>query len=223
MRFQYVLRAALFALPVLSIYVDHHDKRDTGNTPTPGNSSTLPACNAVAGPCTCPPGSFYVHSTTYAFYPAAARDVTAICGNFFDISWFGITVNRTEGPPNRPGSKRAAYELPPDGKDKLLTQEQLTNYTRSRDGGFYYSYNSINNPLKYEKTDGTIGAVEGSWEFIDVKEISPGWTSFIWNVHACLTDKWPLGPFHEHVMQNVTAILKQRKQLRGVTKGPISI
>jgi len=223
MLFTTLLTGALFTTSTLAIYVDVTPKAhlQTRDAITPEN---LLACGPKNQPCKCPENSYYTHSTTYAYYPAQTRDVTAITGNFFDITWFGHFVNSTEGSPYVAGSKRAGYEVPPDGKDKLLTQEQLSNYTRSRDGGFFYSYNTINTPLRFNKTDGTIGAVAGSWEFIEVKEITPGFTSMIWDIHACLTDRWALGPFHESAMGNVTNILRKRRQLgRGQVTGPFTI
>ncbi|KAF2198588.1 hypothetical protein GQ43DRAFT_443207 [Delitschia confertaspora ATCC 74209] len=226
MLFKAIIQGTLFALPALSAYVDV--KRDTPSNTTNTNSTNssnlplLPPCGPASGPCTCPSGSFYVASTTYAFYPASAKDITAITGKFFDISWFGISINQTTGTDKIPGATRAAYEPVPNGVAELLTQEKMTNYTTYRSGGFFFQYEGINLPLKYMKTDGTTGAVAGSWEFIDVKEVTWGWTSFVWNIHACLTDVWELAAFHEGAMKNVGELLKKKRQLRGEIKGPFS-
>ncbi|KAF2192166.1 hypothetical protein K469DRAFT_555000 [Zopfia rhizophila CBS 207.26] len=183
----------------------------------------LPPCGpnpAVA--CRCPPGSFYQTSTSYAFYPVAAKEITRITGQFLETAWFGTSPTRTTGQSTKPGAKRFLMGEVPGGTKELLITEKLTKWDAyPNNGGYYMKFQMDDAPVRYQKKDGGRGMLAGSWDIVDVREVN-GQTYMLWNIYVCFSDVFDFQGFHESGMKNVTQILKKEGKMRGNMVGPIS-
>ncbi|KAL8729266.1 MAG: hypothetical protein Q9166_004887 [cf. Caloplaca sp. 2 TL-2023] len=84
----------------------------------------LPTCSSLtfSSPCKCPEGTSYESTTTYAVIGANAKDVQAVTGNFFDITWLGMVPRETAGPPN----STLRWDTSPDGSFETAYKQQNT-------------------------------------------------------------------------------------------------
>ena len=95
---------------------------------------SLPACSWTPQPCSCPSGTTFVNSTTWAVIDANARDISAITDNFLDSAWFGSVPIATTGDPKQPGATRSLTQ----GNDVFV--EELFSFHKSLDGSFIMKY-----------------------------------------------------------------------------------
>ncbi|KAF2809438.1 uncharacterized protein BDZ99DRAFT_388130 [Mytilinidion resinicola] len=218
-----ILLLTTFALSTLSSPVNVSRNDSYGNQ-APQGLAAAPACGPDPVTCRCPTGSFYQTSTSYSFYPVAAKEVTRITGHFLDTAWFGTSPNRTTGQTTTPGAKRYLWGDVPDGKSQLLIAEKLTQFTAyPNDGGYYMKFQMDDAPVKYAKKSGGKGVLAGSWDIVDVREVD-GQTFMLWNIYVCFGDLFDFKGFHESAMKNVTAILKKQGKISSSAQmvGPIS-
>ncbi|KAF2490809.1 hypothetical protein BU16DRAFT_516715 [Lophium mytilinum] len=214
-----------FALSALSSPLNASSNGNSYRNSAPQGEAAAPACGPNPVTCRCPKGTFYQTSTSYAFYPVAAKEVTRITGHFLDTAWFGTTPNRTTGQTTTPGAKRFLWGDVPDGKSQLLITEELTQFNAyPNDGGYYMKFQMADAPLKYTKKSGGKGLLAGSWDIVDVREVN-GHTFMLWNIYVCFGDLFDFQGFHESAMKNVTEILKKEGKINSSAQmvGPISV
>lgn len=150
-------------------------------------AANLPACGPDTVTCKCPAGSIYQTSSSYAFWPVPAKEITNLTIDFLDTAWFGTSPNSTEGKGTVVGAKRHLFaQLPGSSKVDLITEE-LTGLTRYQDGGYYMKFQMADAPFYYPKDDGSKGLLAGSWDIVDVRNIN-GVAYMLWDIHVCFMD-----------------------------------
>ena len=160
--------------------------RNGGNNNNP--QASLPLCGPETVTCRCPKNSIYQTSSSYAFWPVAASDITRLTVDFLDTAWFGTAPERTTGNGTTVGAKRYLRAELPEGKNIELIMEELTKLTYYPDGGYYMEFQMGDAPFWYEKTGrGQRGLLAGSWDIVDVRQIGD-MTYMLWDIHVCFMD-----------------------------------
>ncbi len=157
-----------------------------GATPADPEAS-LPLCGPETVTCRCPEGSFYQQSSSFAFWPVPAKDITEITANLFHTGWFGTEPEKTTGNGTEPGAVRYLSAELPGGKNIEVIQERLTELNFTADGGYYMKFQMNDAPMYYEKKEGPDGLLAGSWDIIDVRDIN-GTAYMLWDIHVCFSD-----------------------------------
>ncbi|PLN76558.1 hypothetical protein BDW42DRAFT_198896 [Aspergillus taichungensis] len=189
----------------------------------PHSTRGLPLCSAsTPRACACPSGTTFTNSTTWARYPAAVKDVTAITGNYFETAWFGSSPIKTSGQPYTVGADRTLMgELPNTAPfpatERLTMHKQLPNHS-----GFQIKYQMVDAPFHYNQTNGERGQIFGYWEFMEIHAVSPIRTHWVWNIYSCFSTPSDFEAFHESAMNNVSSILESRGKMYGRLIGPYS-
>lgn len=150
-------------------------------------SANLPACGPNTVTCKCPAGSIYQTSSSYAFWPVPASDITALTIDFLNTAWFGTSPDSTEGNGTVVGAKRhLGAQLPGSSKIDVIVEE-LTGLTRYADGGYYMKFQMADAPFYYPKDDGSKGLLAGSWDIVEVRNIN-NVAYMLWDIHVCFMD-----------------------------------
>ncbi|KAF1938008.1 hypothetical protein EJ02DRAFT_475210 [Clathrospora elynae] len=195
------------ATSTLAFPFNHIEKRATN----PQNS--LPDCGPASVTCKCPKNSFYQTSSSYAFWPVKASEITRLSSNFLDTAWFGTSPQSIEGNGTVVGAKRHLLAELPGANNLEMIVEQLTRLDFNPDGGYYMKFEMADTPLTYQKTKkGDSGLLAGSWDIVDVRQIGD-MTYMLWDIHVCFMDPYDLGDFHDSAMSNLTAILKTQGKM----------
>ncbi|CAO2652185.1 Nn.00g004680.m01.CDS01 [Neocucurbitaria sp. VM-36] len=195
------------ATSTLAFPFNQIEKRNGGRKSNNPQAS-LPECGPDTVTCRCPANSFYQTSSSYAFWPVSASEITRLTVNFLDTAWFGTAPERTEGNGTAVGAKRYLRAELPEGKNVELIMEELTELTYYPDGGYWMKFQMGDAPFWYEKEQrGNWGLLAGSWDIVDVREIN-GMAYMLWDIHVCFMDTYDLAGFHESGMNNLTTMLK---------------
>lgn len=184
MLFNTILFSAL-ATSTLAFPFNQIQKRTGGRNNPQAN---LPECGPDVVTCRCPAGSFYQTSSSYAFWPVSASEITRLTVDFLDTAWFGTSPESTEGNGTTVGAKRFLRAALPEGlRDELITEE-LTELTLYPEGGYWMKFQMGDAPFWYEKAGrNNWGLLAGSWDIVDVREIN-GMAYMLWDIHVCFSD-----------------------------------
>ena len=176
------------ATSTLAFPFNHIEKRTGDRRSNP--QASLPVCGPDTVTCRCPANSFYQTSSSYAFWPVPASEITRLTVNFLDTAWFGTAPERTEGNGTVVGAKRFLRSELPDSKNVELITEQLTELKYYPEGGYWMKFQMGDAPFWYEKkARGNWGLLAGSWDIVDVREIN-GMTYMLWDIHVCFMDSY---------------------------------
>ncbi|KAL8910089.1 MAG: hypothetical protein Q9171_004610 [Xanthocarpia ochracea] len=195
---------------------DSHLSKDRKTEPL------LPTCSPLSfhRPCQCPEGTSYASTVTYGVIGANAKDIHALCGNYFEIEWLGMRPMETAGPPDTVGSTRTNWVPTMMGNYKFI--EELLRWDESPDGGFASAFNQQNIPIVYNDDVGP-GAFAGQLITWKSQYLGQYQTSVTWSVYTCYTGGLLGFPeFHESALKNVTEVLKGQGKLKGTSIKPWS-
>ena len=152
--------------------------------------AALPECGASVETCRCPTGTFYQTSSSYAFWPVSASEITRLTVDFLDTAWFGTAPESVEGNGTTVGAKRFLRAELPEGKDIALITEELTELVFHPEGGYWMKFEMNDAPFWYEKeSQGQWGLLAGSWDIVDVREVN-GMAYMLWDIHVCFSDHY---------------------------------
>lgn len=172
-------------------------------------------------PCTCPNGTSYQQSVTFAVIGAAATDVFALISDFYKIDWLGIPPSATEGPDNKPGAIRIVNV--PTTEGTYVFKEELTQLTSTPNGSFTMKFQMLPStiPLEFASKNGSFA---GYWVTLDSDSVFQHETSLVWSVYACSTGHpEDFAAFHESSLANATSILQAEGKVLGSSVKPFSI
>lgn len=192
MLFTTVVLSAL-ATSTLAFPFQHIEKRQNSRR-TNYSQSSLPGCGTNTVTCRCPANSFYQTSSSYAFWPVPASEITNLTVDFLDSSWLGTSPESTSGNGTTVGAKRYLRAPLPESKNAELIVEELTELSLKPDGGYSMKFQMADMPFWYEKERrGAWGLLAGSWDLVDVRDIN-GWAYMLWDIHVCFMDAY--GKYH---------------------------
>jgi len=188
-------------------------------TPTPPK---LPACGPTPQPCSCPAGTYYQESTSFAIIPASVPDLQSIIGDFLNTAWFGTSPTSTIGNGFVPGAQRTLLGGIPGAGVYPIT-EKLTQWKPyPNNAGFLQKFQMADTPFYFNMANGAPGILGGTWDTVDVHAIGPHASSWLWNIYACFSVEFDFAAFHESAMNNATAILTSQGKTSGSIIGPYS-
>jgi hypothetical protein len=179
----------LSALATSALAFPYNVEKRTNSRKQNDPQANLPACGPNTVTCKCPANSFYQTSSSYAFWPVPASEITRLSVNFLDTAWFGTSPESTEGNGTTVGAKRHLRAQLPEGKNIDLITEELTQLTHYPDGGYYMKFQMADAPFWYEKTGGKKGLLAGSWDIVEVRNIN-NVAYMLWDIHVCFMDSY---------------------------------
>ncbi|KAL2053608.1 hypothetical protein ABVK25_006261 [Lepraria finkii] len=199
--------ATALALPLL-----------VASLPSIVSRSSLPPCSNVDRPCSCPAGATFRNITTYATIGATANDIGDLTNNFFETTWFNLTLLSTTGIYNEYGATRT-FSI---GDSATLTEELIESETY-HDGSFIQRYRQNPDPPEVEKPGGG-GTFDGYWETFSVQQTSVSDEStVIYAAYRCdIGDPFDTAGFHQGVINDAISVLTSEGLLTGTNVAPYS-
>ncbi|MCJ1425367.1 hypothetical protein MMC29_003266 [Sticta canariensis] len=156
-------------------------------------AASLPACSSTSiTPCSCPSGTSYEESATFAVIGAKAADFKAVTSDFFKTAWLGAVPFATKGPDNQPGSTRTtnfgAYNVTEKASSFIHTfQHKSFPYSQFLpSGSFIQKFEQLSSSVPLEYTSGN-GSFSGYWVTLVASSIFQYETAVVWSVYACST------------------------------------
>ncbi|KAK0510309.1 hypothetical protein JMJ35_007703 [Cladonia borealis] len=187
----------------------------------PTSRSTLPLCNDIPQPCSCPAGATFENTTTYATIGAKARDIGHVTNDFFNTTWFDVVVIRTTGVDNVYGATRT-FSI---GDNATLT-EKLIERAVYPDGSFIQRYRQNPVPAEVQKPAAEGGGTfVGYWETLTVTQTSVADESNVaYGAYRCnIGDPFDTVTFHVDSINYAIAALTSEGLLTGTNTAPYTI
>ncbi|KAL8687718.1 MAG: hypothetical protein Q9218_006190 [Villophora microphyllina] len=184
--------------------------------------ANLPACSTNSGtPCSCPSGSEYAESVTFAVIGAAAKDVTALTSDFFYTAWLGLVPYANSGPDNKVGSTRSSTLYTAEGVYNIT--EELTKRSLLPNGAFIQRFELLKSTLPVEYS-GKNGSFDGYWITFQTESVFQYETAVVSSVYSCATGH-PLdfGAFMRSAWGNATDVLTKQGKAPGQSIKPQTI
>ncbi|KAL8760704.1 MAG: hypothetical protein Q9184_003127 [Pyrenodesmia sp. 2 TL-2023] len=188
----------------------------------PAKQATLAACSTNSGtPCSCPAGSEYAESVTFAVIGAAAQDVTALASDFINTAWLGLVPYAYTGSGNKVGSTRSSTLSTTEGVYNVT--EKLTKLTSLPNGAFIQRFEQLKStlPLEYYAKNGSF---QGYWITFETKSVFQYETAIVSSVYTCATGH-PLdfGAFMRSAWANATDVLTKQGKAPGESIAPYTV
>lgn len=184
-------------------------------------SATLPPCGDIDRPCSCPSGSTFHRINTYATIGATAKNVGAVMNDFFNTSYFDLTLLSTTGTDDVVGATRT-FSITAD--NSITLTEELIQYQVNADGSFIQRYKQDTTPILLKAPSGN-AYFDGYWETIAVQQTSISDESTIqYNAYRCdIGSPFDTAGFHETSINDTIAVLKKEGKNTGKNLYPYSI